>query len=519
LGWAAIAAGAAPGENGSMRKSFPTPARGLLAAFALLLAAGVSEAATFDVKTYGARGDGVRNDTLSIQRAIDAAHRAGGGTVYFPAGEYRVSIIQNEFRRALTVKANVALLGAGVNLSRIKLSPNQGNFRAIIESNSLAGASNFSMRALTIDGNGINNPYLTAEDAKIWPRTAVHIAFSNRVRIQGCRFTDLAAVTGVDVQNVTDVWITGNRFDGIGNTVPVDYDSSIIYTHGVGCLIANNVLRGRALGNHGTRTAIEVHGSLQTVRDNLIENFRKGLNVTGIAVESDNVVVTRNRILNCRFGMVIWSMFYGSNTTEPALTRCTISNNEMQIERDAWEDLGGGPPLGIGFATGANSPVATLTLAANRIRFNPSTRAATSIDRISNGINIWLKDQTVPIHNWRIIDNVIEGARGAGICIKARILGGEISGNTIRNPGRTEYRIHSSFRAAIYLGGNLKNFNLSANQFIDDQPTATMKYGIYSAVDSAENCIVSGNQLSVASGTVPMLFELSTEPGKTLIVQ
>lgn len=44
--------------------------------------------AAFDVRTYGAKGDGVTLDTAAINAAIEAAAAAGGGTVHFPAGTY-----------------------------------------------------------------------------------------------------------------------------------------------------------------------------------------------------------------------------------------------------------------------------------------------------------------------------------------------------------------------------------------------------------------------------------------------
>jgi polygalacturonase len=40
------------------------------------------------VLSFGARGDGSTDDTAAFQRALDAVHTAGGGTVYAPPGRY-----------------------------------------------------------------------------------------------------------------------------------------------------------------------------------------------------------------------------------------------------------------------------------------------------------------------------------------------------------------------------------------------------------------------------------------------
>ncbi len=57
---------------------------------ALAVAPSASAATTFNVRDFGATGDGSTNDTAAINRTIVAANAAsGGGIVQFPAGTYR----------------------------------------------------------------------------------------------------------------------------------------------------------------------------------------------------------------------------------------------------------------------------------------------------------------------------------------------------------------------------------------------------------------------------------------------
>ncbi|NQV34394.1 MAG: right-handed parallel beta-helix repeat-containing protein, partial [Phycisphaeraceae bacterium] len=57
-------------------------------ALAALTASGLAEKGTYNVRHFGARGDGTANDAAAINRAIDACHAAGGGTVFVPSGMY-----------------------------------------------------------------------------------------------------------------------------------------------------------------------------------------------------------------------------------------------------------------------------------------------------------------------------------------------------------------------------------------------------------------------------------------------
>ena len=58
----------------------------LLSAMFCLAAFGA--AGPFNVRDFGAKGDGIAKDTVPVQKAIDAAHVAGGGEVLLPKGTY-----------------------------------------------------------------------------------------------------------------------------------------------------------------------------------------------------------------------------------------------------------------------------------------------------------------------------------------------------------------------------------------------------------------------------------------------
>lgn len=134
----------------------------------------------FNVKAFGAQGDGSTDDTKAIQSAIDAAQTSNGGIVYLPQGTYLVS-------GNLSVTAgNVTLAGAGQQATTITVSTSYATGDVITYSNLFNGG----MRMLKISA-----------PAQRQGGAAIHLDNVNRVCVQD-----------VDMENM----YIGCLIDGIG---------------------------------------------------------------------------------------------------------------------------------------------------------------------------------------------------------------------------------------------------------------------------------------------------------------
>src|SRR5471032_3341923 len=65
----------------------------------------------FNVRDFGAKGDGVAVDTPAINQAIDAAAAAGGGIVRLPSGTYLSYTVRLRSNITLRLEKGAVLLG------------------------------------------------------------------------------------------------------------------------------------------------------------------------------------------------------------------------------------------------------------------------------------------------------------------------------------------------------------------------------------------------------------------------
>ena len=70
-------------------------------ALSRLTAPALAAVGTYNVRHFGAVGDGTANDAPAINKAIDACNKAGGGTVFVPSGYYTITSIH--------LKSNITL--------------------------------------------------------------------------------------------------------------------------------------------------------------------------------------------------------------------------------------------------------------------------------------------------------------------------------------------------------------------------------------------------------------------------
>lgn len=101
----------------------------VLSVFAAMYHSDPDEPGIYNVRHFGAVGDGLTDDTIAIQNAVDAAYQdavnapsyAAGGVVYFPSGYYKVTTIAKTW----TAGVPITFRGDGiVNTNISNISPN-----------------------------------------------------------------------------------------------------------------------------------------------------------------------------------------------------------------------------------------------------------------------------------------------------------------------------------------------------------------------------------------------------------
>jgi hypothetical protein len=367
----------------------------------------------FNVKDYGATGDGITDDTAAFQAAADAAFAADGGVVVAPPGTYAIS-------DPVVIRAGVRLIGSGVERSILDLTA--------------TGQVRWSEVALTdINGGGLSDLSVRCDIAG----TAVDVSniwgwFCHRCRIWGAGSLDNAiALRGFsfecDIRNnrITDYDTTGILFADIGG--------GGVYPNGT--LIENNDFGGDDLS-----VGVAVEGA-STVK--IVHNyFEHALGDEGPAVT----------LSACKGAYIAGNWIGGNYGTSNQITvgagtvEARIHGNHISLTGGTAISIAG---AGTGYISVANN----------------------CFD-VDNGVDVIVVDgrNTVSIvgNVVRLIDSGSEGVTGSVIDVKNSANDISLVGNVIYGDGAGDMpgagiKIGNGCTSVSVLGGSIVNMTVGVD--------------------------------------------------------
>jgi len=294
----------------------------------------------YNVRDYGAVGDGTTDDTAAIQAAIDAANTAGGAVVFLPTGTYNISSAPG-----LALKEGVVLVGAGTHSTTIKQSYWPGSFKAFINAQGTytdadqttltadANTGDITLTVASTSGINVDDYFLLGSDVAFL--NAVASASHDEVRYRG----EIVRVLSVD--SPTQLSIRGYVQDFYATSAAASI-KPITYIAGVG--IRNLAIVNSQPNNHTSDMV-----SFLAVRDFHLENvlFQDGDNV-GLSLD----LCRDGTITGCR-----WRDFadnpglsrfgYGINlvraTEDVAITGCAFRRLRHSVTTNGIDNKRGVP--------------------------------------------------------------------------------------------------------------------------------------------------------------------------------
>jgi len=160
--------------------------------------AAAAAGSTYNVKHYGAVGNGSHDDAPAIQAAINAA--AAGGTVYVPAGTYKVGYNAQGDNASVKLKSNITFQMASG--AEIKIATNGAERYQMLD---LANLRNVNITGGTLTGDRDTHTGTTGE----WGY-CVFLWDCKGVTVTGVKLRNswgdglmVAGDTGINSQNVT----------------------------------------------------------------------------------------------------------------------------------------------------------------------------------------------------------------------------------------------------------------------------------------------------------------------------
>lgn len=467
------------------------------------------------VKDFGAKGDGVTDDTLSIQSAINS-----GKPLYFPAGIYIVSLLQSiNLEGGATVccliaKSNMALRGAGWGQSIIKLKNNQSTdaspkYFNIIATNT--AVDNILIDGLCFDINGQNNKISPNRGSNVYNKfnCAAFICSGSVATVGQDAYVTNSKFTNNLIKNSPGVTCIGLAQTNSSGTVlgyNIEISNNIFYNNGLDTndhssvySLAENVnIHGNTFyfptmstGIQGPLVAAELHGARNFFTNNSIYNYPQGLWIGGNRTNlSYDLVVSNNSFVVSSYGM----LFFRESALDLGVQDVVISSNNIWITNDTKTTLLAATKVGIG-VTASLGGSSNVVIASNNIKTTDTTQAA--------AIKVYALGVGTTIKNISVLSNQMQGFATSiltGIASGGSFDEVVINGNSILDckPNSTS----PTFTIGIGYEGANGNLTITNNYISSD--ASGLYYGIYLAPTSTLTFLVMEANSIDAGATTPI---------------
>mgnify|MGYP001017801579 CR=1 FL=1 len=205
-----------------------------------------------NVRWFGAKGDGVTDDTVAIQAALTAA--PADGRVTLPPGVYRIGA-------TLTVSKKLYIDGSGASLSETAI------LAPMLALDSSADGS--TVRGLTFVGSETIGTF--PGDTTALDRTAITVSSADDVLIDGIKVTGKSS--GVKLYQSAGGTVQNSRFSGfiVAPTAGANNSSATNIEEGTGCRVLNT-----SVANMGSAALVRLEAQRAVIHgvrgENLYDN-------------------------------------------------------------------------------------------------------------------------------------------------------------------------------------------------------------------------------------------------------
>ena len=415
--------------------------------------------------------DGKSDARVALQEILT---RNAGKTVVLPDGAVCVITPVADKTKFLSLPAGTVLRGRAT----LKVANGSAPYNSVVYSTNCNGCQ---IAEITIDTNVANNPI--ADVAEIYAHArSEFVLFGDDVSFRGITIINSSSINSI-VATGSRITVEDSTFKAIGDDPNhIAHDHSTVYLTGSQILVRGNHFTAIERDSPAGVTAIETHGSGQSITGNTIANFTNGINLTGVSSEdSEAGVVSGNSIQGVLYCITLWSRTYRTHTTGYGINGLVVSGNSCRVNQLSYtRGPGASSTSGIVVEPGATLPVANLIIGNNVVVFDLEI-ASRAGNTSSIGLGWWSANNQMAT-NVSIENNIVDNAPVAGIRMALGSAAGlEIRGNTIRNAGSSlDASVNAGYKAPILVlsASGALQADIQGNTMIDDLAVSRMVHAM-----------------------------------------